>query len=108
MFESSKLPLEGLRIIDLADEKGVFCSKLFADLGADVIKVERPEGDASRNISPFMNDDPHFEKSLYFAYNNTNKRSIWSQYLQKVNSKCRCASRNISTGIYDKSWSWLC
>jgi crotonobetainyl-CoA:carnitine CoA-transferase CaiB-like acyl-CoA transferase len=76
MFESSKLPLEGLRIIDLADEKGVFCSKLFADLGADVIKVERPEGDASRNISPFMNDDPHFEKSLYFAYNNTNKRSI--------------------------------
>lgn len=63
-------------MIDLADEKGVFCTKLFADFGADVIKVERPGGDTTRTIGPFANDDPHPEKSLYFAYNNTNKRSI--------------------------------
>lgn len=75
MVES--LPLEGLKVIDLADEKGVFCTKLMADLGAEVVKVERPGGgDATRNISPFLNDDPHPEKSLYFAYNNTNKRSV--------------------------------
>lgn len=76
MVEQFRLPLEGLRVIDLADEKGLFCTKLFADLGADVIKVEKPGGDVTRNISPFMNDDPHPEKSLYFAYNNTSKRSI--------------------------------
>jgi len=76
MLENSKLPLEGLKVIDLADEKGVFCTKLLSDLGADVIKIERPEGDATRNIGPFMNDDPHREKSLFFAYNNTNKRSV--------------------------------
>jgi crotonobetainyl-CoA:carnitine CoA-transferase CaiB-like acyl-CoA transferase len=74
--EFLQAPLEELRVIDLADEKGVFCTKLFADLGADVIKVEKPGGDTTRNIGPFMNDDPHPEKSLYFAYNNTNKRSI--------------------------------
>lgn len=73
---NSKPPLEGLRVIDLAGEKGAFCTKLFADLGADVIKVEKPGGDATRNIGPFANDDPHQEKSLYFAYNNTNKRSV--------------------------------
>lgn len=68
--------LEGLKIIDLADEKGAFCTKLFADIGANVIKVESPSGDSTRNIGPFMNDEPHPEKSLYFAYNNTNKKSI--------------------------------
>jgi crotonobetainyl-CoA:carnitine CoA-transferase CaiB-like acyl-CoA transferase len=68
--------LDGVRVIDLADEKGVFCSRLLADLGADVIKVEKPGGDASRNIGPFLGDDPHPEKSLYFAYTNANKKSV--------------------------------
>ena len=35
-------PLAGLRILELADEKGQFCGKLLADLGADVVKIERP------------------------------------------------------------------
>ncbi|MDP2917559.1 MAG: CoA transferase [Dehalococcoidia bacterium] len=76
MAEELKLPLEGLRLIDLCDEKGVYCTKIFADLGADVIKVEKPGGDATRNIGPFKDDDSHPEKSLFFAYNNTNKKSI--------------------------------
>ncbi len=76
MDQGSNYPLDGLKVIDLADEKGVFCSKLLADLGADVIKVEKPGGDSTRNIAPFQADDPNPEKSLYFAYNNTNKRSI--------------------------------
>ncbi len=76
MLDNSKLPLDGLKVIDLADEKGVFCTKLLADLGADVIKVERPGGDATRNMGSFMDDDPDPEKSLFFAYNNTNKRSV--------------------------------
>lgn len=68
--------LSPYRVLDLTDEKGLFCGKLMADLGADVIKVEKPGGDSSRNIGPFYHDEPNPEKSLsWFAYN-TNKRSI--------------------------------
>ncbi|MFC1981607.1 CaiB/BaiF CoA transferase family protein, partial [Chloroflexota bacterium] len=68
--------LSGYRVLDLADEKGYYCGKLLGDLGADVIKVERPGGDASRNIGPFFQDIPHPEKSLSWAANNTSKRGI--------------------------------
>lgn len=68
--------LTGLRVLDLADEKASFCSKLLADMGARVIKVERPGGDASRNAGPFMGNEPHPEKSLSFYYNNTGKLGI--------------------------------
>jgi benzylsuccinate CoA-transferase BbsE subunit len=68
--------LPRLRVLDLTDEKGFLCGKILADLGADVIKIERPGGDPSRNIGPFYHDIPDPEKSLFwFAYNN-NKRGI--------------------------------
>jgi crotonobetainyl-CoA:carnitine CoA-transferase CaiB-like acyl-CoA transferase len=54
----------------------VFCTKLLADFGADVIKVEPPEGDAGRSRGPFPEDNPHPERSMYFLFYNTNKRSI--------------------------------
>jgi benzylsuccinate CoA-transferase BbsE subunit len=68
--------LQGLRVLDLADEKGMFCAKLLADMGADVIKVEPPGGDPARNIGPFLRDEPNPERSLYFWYHNTSKRGI--------------------------------
>jgi crotonobetainyl-CoA:carnitine CoA-transferase CaiB-like acyl-CoA transferase len=68
--------LAGLQVLDLADEKASYCSKLLADLGARVIKVEKPGGDPSRKIGPFWNDSPHPERSLPFFYNNTNKLGI--------------------------------
>src|SRR4030042_3860469 len=68
--------LEGMRILDLADEKASFCSKLLADMGASVIKVERPGGDLSRKMGPFLGDFPHPERSLFFLHNNTNKLGI--------------------------------
>jgi benzylsuccinate CoA-transferase BbsE subunit len=68
--------LRGLRVLDLADEKGMFCSKLLADMGADVIKVEPPGGDPARSIGPFLKDEPHPERSIYFWYYNTSKRGI--------------------------------
>jgi crotonobetainyl-CoA:carnitine CoA-transferase CaiB-like acyl-CoA transferase len=64
-------PLEGLRVVDLADEKGELCGRLLADFGADVIRVEPPEGARSRSIPPF-----HDGRSLYFAYRNFNKRGL--------------------------------
>lgn len=62
------------RALDLTDEKGFFCGKILADLGAEVIKIEKPGGDPSRFIPPFYGDTPHPEKSLlWFAYNQGKK-----------------------------------
>jgi crotonobetainyl-CoA:carnitine CoA-transferase CaiB-like acyl-CoA transferase len=69
-------PLKGIQVLDLADEKASFCSKLLADLGARVIKIERPGGDPSREIGPFLEDSPNPEKSSFFFHNNTNKLGI--------------------------------
>jgi len=64
------------RVLDLCDEKGYLSGKILADLGADVIKVEKPGGDSSRKVGPFYKMIPHPEKSLsWFAYN-SNKRGI--------------------------------
>ena len=68
--------LEGVRVLDLAGPMGVYCGKLLADLGAAVIKVERPGGDPMRQRGPFYNDHAHPERSLYFFQFNTNKRGI--------------------------------
>ena len=46
-------PLAGLRVVDLADEKGELCGRLLADLGAEVIRVEPPGGAFSRRLPPF-------------------------------------------------------
>jgi crotonobetainyl-CoA:carnitine CoA-transferase CaiB-like acyl-CoA transferase len=68
--------LSGRRVLELADEKGVYCGKLLADMGADVVKIERPGGDATRALPPFLHDAPHPERSLFFLYMNTSKRGI--------------------------------
>ena len=64
------------RVLDLTDEKGLLCGKILGDLGADVIKIERPGGDPVRNIGPFYHDIPDPEKSLFWFAFNTNKRGI--------------------------------
>ncbi len=77
----SPIPADGnllppYRILDLAGGPGVFCGKLLADYGADVIKIEPPSGDYGRSKGPFLGDEPHPEQSMYFLFYNTNKRSI--------------------------------
>jgi crotonobetainyl-CoA:carnitine CoA-transferase CaiB-like acyl-CoA transferase len=69
-------PLHGLRVLELADEKGQFCGKLMADLGADVLKIEPPGGQHTRLVGPFLDDIPHRERSLSFWHYNTSKRGI--------------------------------
>jgi crotonobetainyl-CoA:carnitine CoA-transferase CaiB-like acyl-CoA transferase len=69
-------PLAGLRVLELADEKGQFCGKLLGDLGADVVKIEPPGGEPNRHVGPFLDDIPHPERSLSFWHYNTSKRSI--------------------------------
>lgn len=68
--------LDEYRVLDLTDEKGLFCGKILADLGADVIKVEPPHGCSARKIGPFYKDIPHPEKSLFWFAYNFNKRGI--------------------------------
>jgi benzylsuccinate CoA-transferase BbsE subunit len=68
--------LSPYRILDLADERGVFCAKILADMSADVIKVEPPGGCGARRIAPFYNDVPHPERSLFWYSYNANKRGI--------------------------------
>ncbi|HWQ28623.1 MAG TPA: CoA transferase, partial [Dehalococcoidia bacterium] len=68
--------LGDVRVIDLAGEIGQYCTKLLADLGADVIKVEPPGGDPVRRLPPFYHDRPGEQTSLYWLNLNTNKRSV--------------------------------
>jgi benzylsuccinate CoA-transferase BbsE subunit len=68
--------LNHLRALDLTNDKGFLCGKILADLGVDVIKVERPGGDPSRFIGGFWGGKPDPEKNLYWFAYNSNKRGI--------------------------------
>ena len=68
--------LAGLRVLELSDEKGQLCGKLLADLGADVVKIEPPEGSPTRRVGPFHEDRPGLNDSLYFWHYNTSKLGI--------------------------------
>ncbi|HSK92974.1 MAG TPA: CoA transferase [Candidatus Angelobacter sp.] len=74
---TDSLPLTGIRVADLSRVlAGPFATMLLADLGADVIKVEPPDGDESRGWGPPWWGDPPDRRSAYFASVNRNKRSI--------------------------------
>jgi benzylsuccinate CoA-transferase BbsE subunit len=68
--------LKGFRMLDLTDEKGAMCGKIFADLGAEVIKVEPPGGCSTRRIPPFLEDEVGLDRSLYFIAYEAGKKSV--------------------------------
>lgn len=69
--------LEGVKVLDLTRNiAGPYCTKLMADYGAEVIKIEPPEGDPCRMLGPFPGDKPDKEKGGLFLYLNTNKKSV--------------------------------
>jgi crotonobetainyl-CoA:carnitine CoA-transferase CaiB-like acyl-CoA transferase len=68
--------LSDVKVLELGDEKGEFCGKLFAGAGADVIKVEPPGGGATRGHGPFYHDQPDPNRSLYFWHYNFGKRGV--------------------------------
>lgn len=70
--------LSDVKVLDLTRYiAGPYCTKLLASYGADVIKVERPgKGDPARRLGPFLEDDPHPDKSGLFLHLNTGKRGV--------------------------------
>ena len=86
-------PFRDMKILDLSNHiSGSFCTKFFADYGADVIKVEKPgRGSLTRYIPPFIGNNPDINKSAYFLYLNTNKRGITLNL--KSNTGCKIFSQ---------------
>lgn len=77
MTNSAARPLQGIRVIDIATERGELAGRLLADLGAEVIKIEPPSGSPSRRMAPFRDgheEDP--EGSLYWAAVSLGKKSV--------------------------------
>jgi len=74
----AKQALSGLKVVEYGSFiSAPYCTKLMADLGAEVIKVEEPKkGDESREYGPFPNGIPYPERSGLFLYLNTNKLGI--------------------------------
>ncbi len=68
--------LEGLRVVELTSEMGAYAGKLLADMGADVILVEPPEGDLARSYPPFLDDEPGPDRSLFWWSTQTSKRGV--------------------------------
>ncbi len=76
MSDVAPSALEDLRIIEWCDEKGAWAGKMLADMGAEIIKIEPPAGDATRGYGPFMDDSPDAERSLWYWNYNTSKKGI--------------------------------
>ena len=78
--------LSKIRILDLTHlVAGPYCTKLLADFGAEVIKVERAEGgDKARYLPPFKDNLQGPEHSLLFQYLNTNKKSVTLDLKSKI------------------------
>ncbi|MGH3149382.1 MAG: CaiB/BaiF CoA transferase family protein [Streptosporangiaceae bacterium] len=77
---TAELPLGGIRVLDLSGPLGSYCGRLLADAGADVVKVEPPEGDQLRRRPPFAGDRADPDGSLSFAYYQANKRGVMLDY----------------------------
>jgi len=108
-------PLEGIRILDLTRAMaGPFCTMMLGDLGADVIKVERPgRGDDSRGWGPpFVGEPygPYPGESAYYLSANRNKRSITVNLkdpmgvdiVRQLAAKSDVLVENFRTGVLDE------
>ena len=88
--------LKGLRIVELSSRvTGEYAAKLLADFGAEVIKVEPPEGAATRAMGPFKDG-----QSVLFQYLNTNKRSVTIDLQRTARRSTRCSPMPMR-------WSWI-
>jgi benzylsuccinate CoA-transferase BbsE subunit len=71
-----RLPLTGVRVLDLGDEAVVFAARLLTDLGAEVVRIESAGGDRIRRRPPFLDGEPGIERSLAHLRYNAGKQSV--------------------------------
>lgn len=64
------------RVVDLTSRPNQLCARVFADFGAEVIKIEPPEGDPCRQQGPYFGGERGAERSLMFTYLNRGKKSL--------------------------------
>ena len=81
--------LGGIKVLDLSHHiAGPYCTRILAGFGADVIKVEKPgQGDGTRHMGPFLEDEPGPERSGLFLYLNNNKKGITLNLKSKTGVK---------------------
>ena len=100
--------LQGIKVLDLTHYiAGPYCTKLLADFGADVIKIERPGGDPARNMAPFYHDERNLDNSLIFFYLNTSKQGMTldlkspegQEIFRKLVSQCDAVIENYSPRV---------
>jgi benzylsuccinate CoA-transferase BbsE subunit len=72
--------LQDVRVLEISDRPTMLAGQILADLGADVVTVEPPEGAAGRRLEPFVDDNPGLERSLTWQCFNRNKRGITLRY----------------------------
>ncbi len=103
--------LEGLRVLDLTQMlAGPFCAQLMADHGADVIKVESPEGDMTRAFGPYCDDDQVRNMGGYYQSVNRNKKGVvidlkseqGRQVLLSLVDKADVLIENFRAGVLDR------
>lgn len=77
MDKQTPSPFAAIKVVECGEGiSAAYGAKMLADIGAEVIKVEPPNGDLTRRRGPFPNDQPDPEKSGIFIYLNTNKRGV--------------------------------
>ncbi len=116
MFEKkkNKLPLDGILVLDLTSVlSGPFATFILSQLGASVIKVEKPEGDDSRTFGPFKNGQSGYfislnrgKKSIVLDLKNKNEKKIFEKILEKSD----VLVDNFKPGVLEKlgfSWKYL-
>ena len=103
--------LDDVVVLDLTHHiAGPYATKLLADFGADVIKVEQPRGDLARYLGPFKDDQPGIERSGTFFFLNTNKRSVvldlrtdaGRNALGALGARAQVVVENFAPGVLDR------
>jgi crotonobetainyl-CoA:carnitine CoA-transferase CaiB-like acyl-CoA transferase len=99
-------PLDGVRVLDLSRVvSGPLCARILSDLGADVVKVEPPDGDVTRTVLPLVNG-----VSAYFAQMNAGKRNVsinmkspgGPELVARLADACDVLIENFRPGVMDR------
>lgn len=73
---AAPLALEGIKVVEWCDHRGEFCGRMLSSMGAEVVKIEPPQGHASRGIGPFNDEFGGADSSIYWWSYNIGKKSV--------------------------------